>query len=85
MSLEFIDNPDLRIGHSGRIKRFVAELMQSPDRWAKAYETPKCRKADTDYASKLCWLRRAYPQVEWQKAVDGEMLLIVGRFRRGVS
>jgi len=83
MTLEFITEPNIKKGH--RIKRFVTELMMSPDRWAKAYETPLCRKAETDYASKLVYLRRHYPNIEWEKAVDGEVLLIVARYNRGVS
>lgn len=83
MALEFIANPNIQKGH--RIKRFVAELWLHPDRWAKAYETPICRKAEMDYSSKLVYLRRAYPLVEWEKAREGELLLIVGRYSRGVS
>ena len=83
MTLEFITEPNIKKGH--KIKRFVTELMLSPDRWAKAYETPLCRKSETDYASKLVYLRNHYPNIEWEKAVDGEVLLIVARYNRGVS
>ena len=83
MTLEFISEPNIKKGH--KIKRFVKELMLSPDRWAKAYETPICRKAETDYASKLVYLRRSYPEIVWEKAVDGDNLLIVAQYRRGVS
>ena len=78
MTLEFVTEPNIKKGH--RIKRFVTELMKSPDRWAKLYQTPVCRKAEQDYASKLVGLRIRYPMVEWEKAVDGDNLLIVARF-----
>ena len=79
MTLEFVDNPNIKKGH--RVKSMVEELKLFPNRWAVFYESTEIsRKYEQEFSSKLVRLRRDYPEIQWEKADGGTCLQIVGRF-----